>query len=77
MSLTQAGVPMARSLHIIVFNEEQRRRLAKRHSYSLMGMRHATHTFSLTEFSHIRSFSEKHTTIPLTSHLHPQFRDVL
>lgn len=55
----QAGVPTARSLHIIVFNEEQRRRLAKRHSYSLMGMPHATHTFSLTEFSHVRSFSVK------------------
>lgn len=55
----QAGVPTARSLHIIMFNEEQRRRLAKRHSYSLMGMPHATHTFSLTEFSHVRSFSVK------------------
>lgn len=55
----QAGVPTARSLHIIVFNEEQRRRLAKRHSYSLTGMPHATHTFSLTEFSHVRRFSVK------------------
>lgn len=48
-----------RSLYIIVFNEEQRRHLTKRHSYSLMGMPHATHTFFLTEFSRVRRFSVK------------------
>lgn len=54
----QAGVP-TREASTLLCSTKNKGDTVQKGTAILMGMPHATHTFSLTEFSHISSFSVK------------------